>query len=265
MTNYKAIRKTAFMLYKKCPKRFQYFYNDEEAYNGYKGFGESPALIRGTAFHDGCEHFFDNVIVGDLKDLPEEKIEKIFIEYLPNTNDDIVNNWFKYFAKAEASRFELLRVEGNLKWYMPLAKELQVKMPDVIDRSGHIDRIDQISDTEACIVEYKTGAWYNMEQPNKVTDMNAEIGFYVTILNSIKVLRDLKITKWRVINPTLQKVWENTISKISLTTVNKNYTDLVERIINKGEFEKVIDDHCLNCPYVGPCVLSDPKEGLGIL
>jgi len=250
-------------MYKHCPKQFEFFYNSGDYYNYGESKGASPALIRGTAFHKGCDKFFNGFDVNYCKDLNSKQIGEYMSHHIQETNDDEINTWFSFFLEYEQRRFEQLREENKLQYYLPAAKELEISMPDLIDRTGHVDRIDQISEDELMIVEYKTGKSYDMDKPDRVTSMNAEIGFYVTILQGINKFPKQKIIKWCVINPTLEKVWINSISKVTLTSVDKNYKSLVEKLVNKEPFEKNINDLCMYCPYFNQC-LYNKEEGLNI-
>ena len=253
-STYKPIRKTAFMQFKNCAKQFNYFYNGDE-YGKYNEQGTSPAFIRGTAFHKGCFEFFTKIYEGiDLKDIHEDDIEGFFRSCLPLTNDDLVNSWFDFFADYEAKRFKNLKENNQLQYFLPLDREIEITMPDVIPRTGHVDRIDVIPGTKDLeINEYKTGKSYEMEKPDRATKMNAEIGFYVSILQGINKYPNYNIKRWRVINPTLKKVWTNDISKITLTSVEKAYKRLVEMIMTKEEFERNISELCQYCPYMEDC------------
>jgi len=258
MIEYKPIRKTAFMFYKNCPKQFWYFYNDEIAYKGYKEASRDQALVYGTAFHLAADEFFKHVVLEPC-DKPLDDGVNPFRKYLPINTP--IDKWYDWFADYEYKRYEKLWKDGNAEYYKPIATELFVQMPDVIDRSGHIDRIDVIPGTQNLqIVEYKTGRSYNMDKEQVVTKMNAEIGFYVQILNSIKQFPTYKITEWKVINPTLEKSWVNTISPITLRSVDQAYNALIQEVFNKGPFERNVTLLCRYCPYVSDCLYSNDYE-----
>ncbi len=249
------------MLFKKCPKQFEYFYNDPK-YDEYAqdNLNQSPALIRGSYFHNKvADPFFDNIDVEQIYDFNSKHIGEYFSYAVPETNDDLMQEWISYFLEYEQWRFEKIRdltnsIDDLKKYFIPIAKEESITAPDIIDKTGHFDRIDYIPGTEDLeVVEYKTGKWYDMEQPNKVTGMNAEIGFYVTILQASNRFPNNNITHWKVINPTLRKVWRNKISKVTLTSVNRVYKQLCAMIIQKDEFQRNISDMCLRCPYLTPC------------
>jgi len=253
---YRPIRKSAFVSYIKCQKKFEYLYSDPNYFNYGLDEGElDDALRRGNMFHSGCDKFFSD-LEGKIK---SESITQLFRTYLPTVDDirdaEIVNNWFDWFAETEKQRYIELDEANKIGYFLPIAKELEIKLPDTIDRTGHVDRVDMMPDTkELCIVEYKTGKSYDMDNSYSFTDMNKEIGFYVQILNATNVFPNYKITHWKVVNPTLKKIWINKISPISLRGVEVLYKEITDKVITKGKFNRNLTPLCKYCPYVTPCM-----------
>ena len=243
------------MQFKHCEKQFEYFYNSKE-YTEYKQSSDIAPLRRGTLFHNGCEDFFTKV-----KELKNKTYDD-FRSCLPVITDErdlLLNDWFDYFAHLEHNRALELKAE-SLDFehlFFPVETEMYVKMKDTIDRNGHIDRLDNLPDGNIMIVEYKTGKSYNMDKTWAVTKMNAEIGYYVQILNKENYFKGKKITHWKVINPTLKEVWINRISPVSLRAVENTYAKMVDKILHKGQFEKNITPLCSYCQYMQPCFDED--------
>jgi len=241
------------MMYKQCAKKFWYFYNDDEAYKGYNQVQGSDALIKGSLFHKHADSFFDDI--GSPNDAYSPDY---FRAALPVTKHLDLNKWFDWFADKEWERYNELNAAGREDLFIPFAREEFVSMPDSIDRTGHFDRLDQIPGTKNLqIVEYKTGKSYNMEKTWAATSMNAEIGFYVIMLNTIKKYPDFKITEWKCINPTLKTIWVNKISPISIKSVNATYKTLTQAVFDKGPFERNITMLCRYCPYIDDCLLGE--------
>jgi len=255
--NFRPIRKSAFTTYKKCKKKFEYFYNDPNYWDyGHdeKEVEKSEPLIKGQQFHDGCEKFFHD-LEGRVftKNLPST-----FKNIIPKSEYDDVNEWFDWFVDTEQKRYIELEEQKLLGHWFPVAMEIEVKMKDEIDRTGHVDRVDVIPGLkELCIVEYKTGKSYDMNNKYGFTDMNAEIGFYVNILNKAKVFPGYKMTHWKVINPTLRKIWLNRISPISLRAVDVTYKEITDKLFNKGEFPRNVSKLCDWCPYKDDCLFKE--------
>ena len=233
------------MQYKNCQRNFWYFFNDDERYDGYGGKSSNPALQRGTDFHDSADKFFDG-ITGFSYDG--------FRAALPF--GDNLHYYYDWFAKIEWQRYQEL---DNKDYFKPLACELIVEGEIT---KGHVDRIDQISETELQIVEYKTGKSYDMSKSWAPTKMNAEIGFYAQLIKEGKHYPDLKIKSWKVINPTLQKQWVNNISPISLRAVDKAVLEMVNKIVAPGTFREKLETLfprsitplCGWCPYTEDCL-----------
>jgi hypothetical protein len=235
------------MTFRQCPKRFEFNYNDPKYWDYGADDDKSDMKIwRGNQFHHFAETFFDKINGVDV-----EKWQELAVH-----EDEIVKGWIWWFIETEKSRV-------NDEYFLPVANEVKVYYKDTIDRTGHIDRIDRIGEKELCVVEYKAGASYDMQKSDRLTSMNAEIGFYIQILKQMDEYKDFKITKWKVINPLLQKIWVNRVSPISLKTVESVYAKMTDMIINKKEFPKKVSPLCHYCPYEIPC---DPYygESLGI-
>ena len=240
-------------MYKQCAKKFWYFYNDEEAYKGYNQVQGSDALIKGSLFHQYADTFFDN-----LGKSTDAYSGDVFRAALPVTKFADLNKWLNWFADEEFIRYCALQANGYEDLFIPFAREEFVSMPDAIDRTGHFDRLDVIPGTKNLqLVEYKTGKSYNMDKTWAATSMNSEIGFYVIMLNTIKKYPDYKITEWKVINPTLETIWVNKISPISIKSVNTTYRSLTQAVFDKGPFERNITMLCRYCPYIDDCLLGD--------
>lgn len=257
------IRKSAFITYKHCKKKFEFLYYGDHYFDYGEDNQDNDALRRGNLFHNGCEKFFkglEGVLVID--NLPNH-----FRTHLPTITDErdlIVNEWFDWFAEQETVRFDELKYANKVGEWLPIATELEIKMEDEIDRTGHVDRVDMIPGTkDLCVVEYKTGKSYDMDKSYAFTSMNAEIGFYIQVLKGANVFPNNKITHWKVINPTLQKTWYSKISPISLKGVDVTYKEIVNHIKKGGKWEKNPGVLCLHCPYLNDCLFDE--EGLDIV
>jgi len=248
MKEYKAVRKSAFMSFRHCNKQFEYLYNDPHYWDyGIKEDEPDEKKRRGNEFHAATEIFFDKILSAQVDDSI-----KNFRDALPQSKDKKLNEYFDWFADIELKRWKEIK---NWKEFLPLANELKIYMKDlVIDRTGHVDRIDLIPGTKnLMIVEYKAGRSYDMEKPDRVTSMNAEIGWYVQILNAVKEYPEYKITHWKVINPEIQKVWINKISPVSLKAVENTYSKMVNMIIKGLKFPKTVGPLCDYCAYLEEC------------
>lgn len=232
------------MDYKNCQKKFWYFYNDDDRYDGYGAGSDNPALQRGTDFHNSADQFFDQITDYSYDG---------FRNCLPSGGN--LHYYYDWFARVEWQRYESLKVK---EWFKPLACE---KIVEVDNFKGHVDRIDRVGKKELQIVEYKTGKSYNMEKDWAVTKMNAEIGFYAKLLNEGNYYPGFKIISWKVINPTLERQWTNKISPVTLRSVDKALDSIVEKIEKEGEFREKLDTLfprtitplCGYCPYIEDC------------
>lgn len=249
--DYRPIRKTAFMKYRKCPRQFEYFYNDADyfAYNEDE-LSANDALRHGSMFHKAADSFFTQL---EGKKINEDK----FRDLLPTGTD--IDEWFDWFAEEEKKRYRQLVNTDMVGYFMPIAREIEIRtLNEDIPKTGHVDRIDVIPGTKnLCIVEYKTGKSYNMDNSYALTEMNAEMGFYLKIIEDANVFPNNKVITWKVINPTLKKIWVNQISPMTIRSVDKTYQTIIDKIKNKKEFERNIGRSCDFCPYIDDCLFKE--------
>ena len=247
----RGIRKSSFVTYRHCQKKFEYSYNDSKYwdYGGIDGLPEDDPRVLGTKFHDACDNFFKTLEKKPLTD-------KFTSDWKNPFSGGKLQDWFNFFLDIEKRRYIDLISDGKEGYWRPIANELEIKMTDRLDRVGHVDRCDVLTDNNICIVEYKTGKSYNMENKYSLTNMNQEIGFYAEILNKTNAFPGRKITHWKVINPTLKKIWIARISPVSLKAVNRTFNEIVDKLEQNGVFNKNEGILCNYCDYVNDCLFG---------
>jgi len=272
---FKPIRKSAFMTFKQCQKKFwfSYFIHSEDywAYNTKEN--QSEAAAKGDLFHAEVDDFFEKLDMEQLYEVTDiNKITEIYRNKF-SFSDTIVegktdmDEWFDYFSEVEAKRFMWFKENFTklefLKWYPPKHTEFNVSMTDDIDRTGHVDRIDYLPNEKAyCVVEYKTGRGYDLTKPATLTRLRAETGFYAVILNEMKLL-DAPVYYWALINPRLKTFHIEKFPTATLRAVNNTYKGLVQKIKEGGDFKRNIGPLCMYCPYRRECfhgLIGEPKN-----
>jgi len=258
----KAIRKTAFMMLKNCAKQFEYFYFKDPDYDHFNEPVTDPKSPqgKGTLFHNAAEEMFPQCDVKDMISLERADLVKYLRQRLPDIPQ--INPWFDYFADFEARRFcfglDAYGKEGIEKVFIPVALEKYCKLESETEpaRTGHVDRIDWLPNEESlCIVEYKTGKYYNLEKPYILTNLRAECGWYATILNKIKAY-DKPIAWWACINPMMQQYHVEKFHIMSVRSLEKQWQGLLKLIDNKGPFERNLSPLCGHCKYVSECLYN---------
>lgn len=260
MMTYKPIRKSAYMKYISCPKMFSYFYNDPDYFNYNEPDDKTTSTYFGTLFHNGCYDFFDKFIeIMKNKDHNYDFTQSYsFRDLLPRNTE--IDSWFDWFADIETQRYKDILKLKRVGCFVPISREIEVKMQDKIDRTGHIDRIDiEPLTNELTIIEYKTGKHYDLDKTSVKKNMNLEIGFYVSIINKTNMFKDYTITKYKVINPTLQKIWIQDVDLKMIDNADRVYDEIVDKIVNKQNFERNISNLCDYCPYVDDCLFIDKQ------
>ncbi len=272
---FKPIRKSAFMTYKKCPKKFwfSYFIHSDEYWNYNEKNNNNEAAAKGDIFHAEVDDFFSKIDYDLLYELEGE--QKIF-KYLRDkfsysesyaTSPSEMDQWFDWFATMETRRSQFFKNNYTkiefLDWYPPKGSEIKVTMEDEIDRTGHIDRVDYLPKEKAyCIVEYKTGKSYDVTKPWSLTALRAETAFYAIICNEMKLF-DKPVHYWALYNPNIKQFSVEKFPAATIRSVNNTYKGLVQKIKEAGDFDRNISPLCMYCDYRKECfhgLEGEPKK-----
>lgn len=267
---FKAIRKSAFMTYKKCPKKFwfSYFVHQDDYWNYNEKNNNNTAAAMGDIFHAECDGFFESIDYEIAYELDShDRLTKYFrdkFSYSETYEEEpsVMDTWFDWFCKTEATRLFFFKTNYTkseyLAWYKPEACELQMTMTDEINRTGHVDRIDYLPAEKAyCIVEYKTGKNYDVHKPWSLTSLRAETAFYAIICNEMKLL-DHPVLYWALYNPKIQQFSIEKFPAATMRAVNNTYKGLVQKIKESGEFNRKISPLCMWCEYRKECFHGVP-------
>ncbi len=269
---FKPIRKSAFMNYKKCPKKFwfSYFIHGEDYWNYNESTSKNEAAAKGDIFHAEVDGFYGQI---DYELLYELTNTTKVIKYMRDkfsysdtydTEKTEMDEWFDWYCETEAKRFFFFKEKYPksefLEFFPPKETEWQVTMKDDIDRTGHIDRIDYLPNEKAyAIVEYKTGKSYDPKRPNNLSSLRAECGFYAIICNEMKLL-DHPVHYWILYNPRLKIYHVERFPAATMRAVNNAYKGLVQKVKEAGDFPRKITPLCMWCDYRRECFHGLPGE-----
>ena len=272
---FKPIRKSAFMTFKKCPKKFyfSYFVHSDEYWNYNEKNNNNEAAAKGDIFHAEVDNFFEAINPEMAYDLGNDDTlfkyfrDKFSYSETYETQKTDMDRWLDWFSETEQKRFNFFKTNYTkaevIAWFPPKGTEVKVFMNDEIDRTGHIDRVDYLPKEKAyCIVEYKTGKSYNVETPWSLTALRAETAFYAIICNEMKLF-DKPVLYWALYNPQIKQYHVEKFPAATMRAVNNTYRDLVQRIKESGEFDRHISPLCLYCEYRFECfhgTEGSPKE-----
>ena len=269
---FKPIRKSAFMTYKKCPKKFwfQYFVHADDYWDYNEKTGQNEAAAKGDIFHAEVDGLYSQVDFEMLYEL--DNYNKVYDYFrkkfsysdtyeLEKTDMD---NWFDWFCDVETKRHFFFKENYNkteyLEYFPPKDTEWQVTMKDEIDRTGHIDRVDYLPKEKSyAIVEYKTGKSYDPKKPTNLTQLRAECAFYAIILNEMKLL-DHPVHHWVLYNPRLKIYFVERFPAATMRAVNNAYKGLVQKVKEAGDFPRKITPLCMWCDYRRECFHGLPGE-----
>ena len=274
---FKPIRKSAFMTYKKCPKKFwfSYFVHSDDYWNYNEKNNSNPAAAAGDIYHAELDELFTKIDYELLYELEDDKKKFTYFRnkfsYSENyeTEKTDMDKMFDWTCEMEVNRSNFFKKQYTkteyLKWYPPKACELKVSMTDEIDRTGHIDRVDYLPAEKAyCIVEYKTGKNYDVNKPWSLTSLRAETAFYAIICNEMELL-DKPVLYWALYNPKIRQFNVEKFPAATMRAVNNTYKGLIQKIKESGEFPRKMSPLCMWCEYRPECfhgLKGEEKEWL---
>lgn len=272
---FKDIRKSAFMTFKHCPKKFWFSYSvHPETYWEYKSKGgQNEAAAKGDIFHSEVDDFFAKLDYEQMYEIGNEQtLNEVFRKKFSfsDSYDECktdLDDWFDYFSELETKRFMYFKNNYTkiefLQYYPPKETEFNVTMTDDINRTGHVDRIDYLPHEKSyCVVEYKTGKSANPTKASSLTSLRAETAFYAIILNEMKLL-PAPTYYWAVVNPRLRTFYIEKFPAATMRAVNNAYKGLVQKIKESGEFKRKIGPLCMYCPFRRECfhgLDGEPKK-----
>ena len=256
-----SIRKSHFMSFRKCPQ--QGVFNIERGDSGYGELNtENEALLKGQIFHHSMEDFYNVLDInkvsiaatnGDLYDY--------FRMLFPKTTHPDLVQWFDWYAKNETERYFAMKKEDMLEYFMPFKEEYYVEaVINGLKRTGHVDRIDKIGPKTLVIVEYKTGFSYDPKKAYKLTDLNAELEWYRSIIVEMKEFKDYKVVGWRMFNPTVGVDFFKEYKPVTKYAVDKATEGIVEILDGKKPVIKKFGFICQWCPFAEKCLGYDIKD-----
>ena len=256
-----SIRKSLFMKFKKCSQ--QGMYSMAQGNEGYSELNvQVPALLKGQIFHHAMEDFYNEIDISIMNDLGDEHIKKYIETYLPITKQPDLKKWFNWYAEYETERYFTMKKEGKLDYFKPYKQECYVeKVIDGVKRNGHFDRIDRIGEKELIIIEYKTGKSYDPQKNYSLTDLRSELEWYRSIITQLDEYKGFKIAGWKLINPTLEIIYDSKFSTLSKYSVDKNINIILEIIRGNKPPVKKIGIQCNWCEFSKECLgYDDPNH-----
>ena len=271
------IRKSLLMSWKVCARQAYYSVRDKD-YGQYNEFNLSnPALLLGQIFHKEMDKFYSGIDVDKMIEIASTKIgddsetlrlleEHCFAAFSPTTNEKCLN-YFHWYSKVEAERFMELYLEshtGITQRFIPLYIEKFVEILDEkngIYRNGHFDRVDFIAPGKLRLVEYKTGASYDVTKSYKLTKLRLELYYYKKIIEQLDEFKDYEVVEWMLINPTTMAVFKSKFSVLTERVLEKSIPELAADINGKEPPKRTLNFYCYNCKFKKECLI-DVKENI---
>jgi len=194
----------------------------------------SPAMLRGTEFHDQANRFFNRIKIDD-----EYSYEQ-FRELMPD--GDMYTNFIEY-------EWEQFNKDRDL--FMPALREEKIESHN-LKLKGTVDRVDKMKNGNYCVVEYKTGKIHNISVNRR------ELCIYMMILNDIKKLPS-SVTHMKCLWVDQKKFIFEKIKSVTIRATSK----AIKRVRNgiaQNKFPKKTSMLCSWCPYIDICTNINERD-----
>ena len=259
------IRKSLLMSWKVCPRQAWYSVRDPE-YGQYNKFNLSDqSLLLGQIFHKEMDKFYSKIDVNTMltyvsHDIKE--LENYLFKMFSKTTNEKCLKYFHWYSMIEAERFMELYNEshtGLVQRFIPLYIEKFVEYKDdmnAIFRNGHFDRIDYIGNKQLRLVEYKTGASYDIAKSYKLTKLRLELYWYKIIIEKMPEFKDYTVIEWMLLNPTLEIIFTSKFSVLTERVLETAVPNLVSDINGKDPPKRNLNFYCFKCKFKQGCLIN---------
>ena len=202
-----------------------------------EGPSSSQYAALGTRFHEWANTFFDVT-----SEVDPEQWETL----IPQSFSGEERRWASNFVRFEQRRWRLLKAEGRLAEWYPVARELHLTSSK-LGIEGTIDRVDWYdrSRMEVVLVEYKTTL--SMD----VVSLRRQLHFYKLLYENADQPTVGKVVGIACINPRLNEVWYEDVNPWSEAAVRKRL-EQIRNSLAKNDWPKT------NNLYV--CMFCDVEE-----
>lgn len=261
---YNKIRKSLIMSYRVCPRQAYYAVRDPD-YEQYNEFNlSSPSLLLGQIFHKEMDKFYSNIDVKKMMNMNQPMLESyLFGQFSKTTHSDLIR-YFKWYAKIEAERFLKILMDGKgeiEQRFIPMFIEKYVEWDDGgFIRNGHFDRVDYLGDGKIRLCEYKTGESYDPKKSYKLSKVRFELYWYKEILEHHPEFKDLELTDWMLINPTLETVFISKFSHLTKKAVDRLFDEMKVVLNQDKPPARKLNLYCDNCKFRNECLIFINKS-----
>lgn len=267
------VRKSLLMSWKVCPRQAYYSVRDPD-YGQYNEFNlKDPALLLGQIFHKEMDKFYSNIdvdkmiTIANFTDDHAQALEDYLFKAFSQTTNEKCLAYFHWYSKIEAERFIELYTEshtGITQRFIPLYIEKFVEIPDEenkIYRNGHFDRMDYISPGKLRLVEYKTGASYDVTKSYKLTKLRLELYYYKKIIEQLEEFKDYEVVEWMLVNPTTEAVFKSKFSVLTEKVLEESIPRLAKDINADEPPDRNLNFYCYRCKFKQECLI-EPKGNI---
>ncbi len=256
------LSKSSLETFKQCGLKFNNRY--VEKILGLQALQDKQAALFGTLIHEVLEKYFGNDKKGSLLSLYQEAFKNSEI----NSQDFYIlgEQLLKHYAETSDNGNKVLGVEVEFKYFLDNGVPIK----------GIIDRIDEISEEEIEIIDYKTG--YSTPLTPKQLETDLQLGMYNLAANNL-------FPKYKRVKLSLYYLHYGKISCYMSDTMLeslKGYLSVMYDKIQKGLGDPslltpTVNSFCSFCDYKATCtafqetvkssteLATIPKEYAGLI
>ena len=129
-----------------------------------------------------------------------------------------------------------------------------------IFRNGHFDRVDYIGDKKLRLVEYKTGASYDVSKSYKLSKLRLELYWYKTIIENMEEFKEYTVDEWMLINPTVKTVFVQKFHVLTKSSLEAAVPNLIADINSKEPPARNLNFYCGKCKFKQECLINPGKN-----
>jgi len=207
---------------------------------------DSQFAALGTRFHEWANVFFDAASEVD----PNQ-----WVQLIPHSFNAEERRWAMNFIRFEQRRWRLLKAEGRLAEWFPVARELYLTSTE-LGIEGHIDRVDWYDRSQQLVVLVEYKCTLSMD----ITSLRRQLHFYKLLYEHADQPTIGKVVGIACINPRLNEIWYENVNPWSEAAVKKRLQQIRFSLAN-NVWPKTKNLYvCMFCDLADSCDIWEEVE-----
>lgn len=232
------LSKSSLETYVACASKFDRRY--VQKLPGFQAEKDRQASLFGNLIHSILEEYFKKEKKVDLEELYKEEFSK----------SDITSQEFFFLGSRLLADYAKSVDKGNK--VLSLEQGFQLYLGNGTPVKGFIDRIDELSEDEIEIVDYKTG--YSPPMTGEELEKDLQLGIYNLAVNQL-------YPKYKKVKLSLDYLHYGRVSCYRSPQQLKDledylgamYSKIITAIEEKKEFKTTVNSYCSFCDYKKDC------------